>query len=344
MPMRLTATVKAGGCASKLSPKILDRALKSVPRVTNEHVLVGYDTADDAGVYNLTEFAGKPLAMAQTVDFFTPIVDDPFTFGGIAAANALSDIYAMGGTPVSALSLVVFPAEGEIADLEAILTGGAAKIQEAGCVILGGHSINEPEIKFGYAITGLIDPSRILMNAGAQAGDLLVFTKRIGTGVISTALKKGIAEERHVKASIDQMLTLNRDVCSAILPLAVHACTDVTGFGLLGHAREMALASNVTLHIAASSVRFLPGAIEYSKAGAHSGGLNNNRDFVESCVAMSSEISAEIQALLYDPQTSGGLLVSMPERDAGALLTARAEAYVIGSVEERAGKPLKVTP
>lgn len=344
MATRLTANVKAGGCASKLSPKILDRALKTVPRVTNDKVLVGYDTADDAGVYDLTEAGGKPLAMVQTVDFFTPIVDDPYTFGGIAAANALSDIYAMGGRPVSALSLVVFPAKGDIQDLEAILQGGAEKIREAGCVILGGHSISEDEVKFGYAVTGLIDPARILTNAAAQPGDVLVFTKRIGTGVISTALKRGFAEEAHIEASIEQMLTLNRGICDAMLQLDVHACTDVTGFGLLGHAREMALASGVTLEIRATAVRFLPGAIEYSKAAAHSGGLNNNREFVESCVLMLEEIPSDIEALLYDPQTSGGLLISLGEEDAKKLLEQRPEAYVIGRVKNYQTKPIEVTP
>jgi selenide, water dikinase len=344
MATKLTANVKAGGCASKLSPKILDRALRTVPRVTNERVLVGYDTADDAGVYDLTEPGGKPLAMVQTVDFFTPIVDDPYTFGGIAAANALSDIYAMGGRPVTALSLVVFPAKGDIQDLEAILKGGADKIHEAGCVILGGHSISEDEVKFGYAVTGLIDPARILTNAGARAGDVLVFTKRIGTGVISTALKKGMAAEADIAASIKQMLMLNREICDAILPFEVHGCTDVTGFGLLGHAREMALASGVTLEISASAVRFLPGAIEYSKAGAHSGGLNNNRDFVENCVRMPEEIPIEIQALLYDPQTSGGLLISIGEEDAKILLEQRPEAYVIGRVRNYQTKPIEVLP
>lgn len=343
MATKLTATVKAGGCASKLSPKILDRALRTVPRVTNEKVLVGYDLADDAGVYDLTEASGMPLAMVQTVDFFTPIVDDPYTFGGIAAANALSDIYAMGGQPATALSLVVYPAKGNIEDLEAILKGGAEKIHEAGCVILGGHSISEDEVKFGYAVTGLIDPRRILTNAGAKPGDVLAFTKRIGTGVISTALKKGIVEESHVNASTQQMLTLNRDVCQAMARLDVHGCTDVTGFGLLGHAREMALASNVTLQISASSVRFLPGAFEYSKLGAHSGGLNNNRDFVESCVTMAPEIPPEIEALLYDPQTSGGLLISLDEKDAEKLLQERRETYVIGQVKTRGAKPIEVT-
>lgn len=344
MATKLTASVKAGGCASKLSPKILDRALRTVPRVANEKVLVGYDTADDAGVYDLTEAAGKPLAMVQTVDFFTPIVDDPYTFGGIAAANALSDIYAMGGWPVTALSLVVYPAKGDIGDLEAILKGGADKIHEAGCVILGGHSISEDEVKFGYAITGLIDPNRILTNARAQPGDILVFSKRIGTGVISTALKKGIAQQSDVDAATAQMLTLNRDIGDAMLKLNTHACTDVTGFGLLGHAREMALASHVTLEIAASAVRFLPGAIEYSKAGAHSGGLSNNRDFVESCVSMPPEIPNEVQALLYDPQTSGGLLISIGEQDAKKLLESRAETYVIGAVKNYQTKPIEVKP
>lgn len=344
MATKLTANVKAGGCASKLSPKILDRALKSVPRVTNEKVLVGFDTADDAGVYDLTEAGGKPLAIVQTVDFFTPIVDDPYTFGGVAAANALSDIYAMGGRPVTALSLVVFPAKGDIADLEAILRGGADKIHEAGCVILGGHSIAEDEVKFGYAVTGLIDPSRILTNAAARAGDVLVFTKRIGTGVVSTALKKGMAAEADVAASIEQMLTLNREICEAMLPFEVHGCTDVTGFGLLGHAREMALASGVTLEISASAIRFLPGAIEYSKAGAHSGGLHNNRDFVESCARMPEEIPPEIEALLYDPQTSGGLLLSLGEEDAKKLLQQRPEAYAIGRVRNYQTKPIEVQP
>lgn len=342
MATRLTANVKAGGCASKLSPSILDRALKCVPKVTNEKVLVGFDTADDAGVYDLTQDGGQRLAIVQTVDFFTPIVDDPYMFGSVAAANALSDIYAMGGRPITALSLVVFPAKGNIEDLEAILRGGADKIHEAECIILGGHSISEDEVKFGYAVTGVIDPHRIWTNAGAKPGDVLLFTKLIGTGVISTALKKGIAEQNHIDCSIEQMLTLNRHICDAMLQLDIHSCTDVTGFGLLGHAREMALASNVTLEITASAVRFLPGAIEYSKAGAHSGGLNNNREFVESCVVMPSGIPAEIQALLYDPQTSGGLLVSLGREEAEKLLKMRPEAYIIGRVKERGVKPLEV--
>jgi selenide,water dikinase len=342
MPTKLTANVKAGGCASKLSPKILDRALRSVPHKTDSNVLVSYDTADDAGVYDLTQAGGAPLAMVQTVDFFTPIVDDPYNFGAIAAANALSDVYAMGGKPVTALALVVFPAKGDINDLESILRGGAEKIHEADCVILGGHSISEDEIKFGYAITGLIDPRKILSNAGAKPGDELVFTKKIGTGVISTALKKGMAQQQHVDESIQQMLTLNRDAAATMTNLDVHACTDVTGFGLLGHAREMALASKVTLELSASSVRYLSGALEYAAAEAFSGGLHNNREFVESCVSMSRGIPVEVQALLYDPQTSGGLLISLPAQQAEKLYHDYPAAYRIGRVKDRQAKPLEV--
>jgi selenide, water dikinase len=343
MATRLTQYAKAGGCASKLSPKLLDAALRTVPRHANEHVLVGYDTADDAGVYDLTQSGDRPLALVQTVDFFTPIVDDPYTFGRIAAANALSDIYAMGGRPLTALSILVYPEKGDMQDLHAILRGGADTIHEADCVILGGHSVSEEQVKFGYAITGLVHPDRVLKNSGARPGDVLVFTKKIGTGVISTALKKGIVTAGDMEASIAQMVTLNRGIAEAIADLAVHACTDVTGFSLLGHAREVALASGVTLVLSAGKVQFLPGAIGYSVAGAHSNGLRNNRDFVSDCVAMAAEIPGGIEALLYDPQTSGGLLLSMPEGDARQLMERKPEAYLVGSVVERARKPIEVT-
>ncbi len=208
-----------------------------MPRIANPNVLVGFDTADDAGVYRLT----PDLALVQTVDFFTPIVDDPFTFGAIAAANALSDVYAMGGTPISSLSMVAFPADGDTDVLEAILLGGLEKMREAGCAVLGGHSVADAEIKFGYAVTGTIHPGSRKANSGARPGDALVFTKAIGTGVIGTALKRGIAQPASVDAAIASMLTLNRAACEAMLEFDVHGCTDVTGFGFLGHAREMAL-------------------------------------------------------------------------------------------------------
>jgi selenide, water dikinase len=312
----------------------LDQVLARIPRWASENVLVGFDTADDAGVYKLT----PECALVQTVDFFTPIVDDPYTFGAIAAANALSDVYAMGGKPISALSILAWPANGDLDDLAEILRGGAEKIHEADCALLGGHSIKDPEVKFGYAVTGTIHPERIKTNAGARAGDALVLTKRIGTGVIATALKQGIAREADVEGAMQSMLKLNRAACEAMLEFDVHGCTDVTGFGLIGHARELALASKVTIEIDARAVRFLPGAVDYARQGAIPGGLKNNREFAASCV----EGSSEVDDLLYDPQTSGGLLIALPERDAADLEKKMPDAYRIGQVTERAGKPIRL--
>jgi selenide,water dikinase len=306
--------------------------------VANENVLVGFDTADDAGVYKLT----AELALVQTVDFFTPIVDDPYTYGAIAAANSLSDVYAMGGKPLSALSILAWPNQGDLDDLEHILRGGSDKIHEAGCTVLGGHSIADEEIKFGYAITGTVHPERVKTNAGARAGDALVLTKRIGTGVIATALKRGIAEEAHVRASIDSMLQLNRRACERMLEFDVHGCTDVTGFGLMGHAREMALASGVTLEIAADCVAFLAGAVEYARAGALAGGLKNNREFASCAVEVAREIPREIEDLLYDPQTSGGLLIALPEKDAAELVRSLEGAFRVGAVLPRQSTPVRI--
>jgi len=312
--------------------------LAAIPRVTNENVLVGFDTADDAGVYKLT----PELALVQTVDFFTPIVDDPYTFGAIAAANSLSDVYAMGGKPISALSLLAYPANGDLDDLEQILMGGAEKIHESGCVILGGHSIADDEIKFGYSVTGTVHPDRVKANAGARAGDALVFTKRIGTGVITTALKREIAKESDVQAAVDSMLTLNRRACEAMLAYDVHGCTDVTGFGLIGHAREMALGSGVTIEIDTAAVRFLPGALDYARQGALPGGLKNNREFASSAVEVTREIPAEVENLLYDPQTSGGLLISLPEADAAQLERKLPDAYRVGRVLPKGTHPIRL--
>jgi selenide,water dikinase len=306
----------------------LDKVLASVPRWADDNVLVGFDTADDAGVYKLT----PELALVQTVDFFTPIVDDPYTFGAIAAANALSDVYAMGGRPISALSIVAYPSKGDVGDLEQILKGGAEKMHEAGCSIVGGHSVADDEIKFGYAVTGTVHPERVKANAHARAGDALVFTKRLGTGVIATALKRGIAAEEHVNEAIRSMLTLNRRACKEMLRFDVHGCTDVTGFGLIGHAREMALASSVTLEIEADRVQFLPGALDYARAGAVPGGLNNNREFASCVVEAVRELPREREDLLYDPQTSGGLLITLPPADAVRLEGVYPEAYQIGRV------------
>jgi selenide,water dikinase len=289
-------------------------------------------------VYKLT----PECALIQTVDFFTPIVDDPFTFGAIAAANSLSDVYAMGGVPLTSLSIVAYPAKGDLDDLQQILKGGASKMNEAGCVILGGHSINDDEIKFGYAVTGTVHPDRVWANNKAHEGDTLVFTKAIGTGVIATALKRDIASEDHVRQAVDSMLRLNRDARDAVAHLEVHACTDVTGFGLLGHAREMVTGTSVTFEIDASQVPFLPGAVEYSRQGAIPGGLNNNREFVAPCVEVSRPLDPAVENLLYDPQTSGGLLLTLPRQDAEKLAAAFPSAQIIGKVVPRGEKPIRI--
>ena len=326
--------MKAGGCASKLSPRILDQILPRVPRVADARLLVGFDTSDDAGVFRISD----DVALVQTVDFFTPIVDDPYSFGAIAAANALSDVYAMGGRPLTALSILAWPGFENLDDLETILKGGAEKIAEAGCSLVGGHSVTDPELKFGFAITGTVHPAKIWTNSGAQPGDVLILTKKLGTGVISTALKRGIAHDAHVDGAIESMLTLNQRAAEALDGLEVHAVTDVTGFGLLGHSREMAMGSRVTLNIHSKHLRFLEGAIDYARRGALSGGLSNNREFVSHCVSG----SCELDDLLYDPQTSGGLLISLPEDSAREFLKRHPSAYRMGGVLDREGSPLRV--
>src|SRR5579885_929302 len=305
-----------------------------MPRPADPNLLVGFEKADDAGVYRLS----PGVALVQTIDFFTPIVDDPFTFGAIAAANSLSDIYAMGASPLTALSILAWPGSNDLDDLEEILKGGAEKIHEAGAVVLGGHSINDPEIKFGYAVTGTIRPDRVKTRAGARPGDVLVLTKKLGTGVIATALKRNLAVAPHVDAAIHSMLTLNRAAAEVMARLDVHAVTDVTGFGLLGHAREVALASGVTLEIESQKVQFLDGAGEYAKIAAFAGGLIYNREFIFDCVAGGSEYDD----LLFDPQTSGGLLIALPASDAARYLRKYPDAFQMGRVLERQEKPLRI--
>jgi selenide,water dikinase len=314
----------------------LGSVLSKLPRQSDPHVLIGFDTADDAGVYQLT----PDLALVQTVDFFTPIVDDPYTFGEIAAANSLSDVYAMGGKPISALSIVGFPNTGRDVDvLERILQGGLAKMQEAGCSVIGGHSIGDEEIKFGYAVTGVINPRGVWSNATARPGDRLVLTKRLGTGVISTALKKNRASETAVAASIESMRALNRNTSEVARGFEVHAATDITGFGLLGHAHEMAVGSKVSLVIDSAHVEFLPEALEYSREGLLPGGLKRNMEFVSGCVEFADGISEETRNLLFDPQTSGGLLLAVAPGDAPRLVQALDEqsisAQEVGEILEK---------
>jgi selenide,water dikinase len=311
---------------------LLDSVLRRLPRPTDPNVLVGFDTNDDAGVYLLS----PEMALVQTVDFFTPIVDDPHTFGQIAAANALSDVYAMGGKPVSALSIVGFPDKGDPEILEQIIRGGLSKMSEAKCSVIGGHSIRNDDIQFGYAVTGIINPQRVWRNVGARTGDVLLLTKALGTGVLSTALKKDRAAPASLQAAITSMGVLNRAASEALqetqdkagAATPIHAVTDVTGFGLLGHAREMALGDSqrniepVSLEIDHSAISYLPGAVEAAREGFLPGGLKNNRDFIGDCVRFAEGVRQEYRDLLFDPQTSGGLLIAISPESAEAAISA----------------------
>ena len=311
-----------------MSPGTLDSILRRLPLPSDPNVLVGVSSNDDAGVYLLDE----GLALVQTVDFFTPIVDDPFTFGQIAAANSLSDVYAMGGRPVSSLSIVGFPEKGDPTILEQIIRGGLNKMSEAKCTVIGGHSIRNDDIQFGYAVSGLINPNKIWRNVGARTKDVLLLTKPLGTGAISTAIKKDRASKASIDAAIGSMSQLNRAAAEALREFekvspssCVHAVTDITGFGLLGHAREMALGdpsaniAAVSLEFQWQSVPLLPGALEAVREGMIPGGLKNNREFLGDCVGFADGIPEENRALFFDPQTSGGLLVAIaPDSADGA--------------------------
>jgi selenide,water dikinase len=339
--VRLTQQTKAGGCASKLAPGLLSAVLSRLPHQEHPDLIVGFDTADDAGVFRIS----PDTALVQTVDFFTPMVDDPFTYGRIAATNALSDVYAMGGTPLTALAMVCFPADGDLRILEKILRGGLYTMQEAECVIVGGHSVRDTEIKFGYAVTGRVHPDRVLTNAGARVGDALIFTKRLGTGVITTALKQGSAEAAWVDAAVESMTMLNRRAGEIVLQFgqAIHGMTDVTGFGLMGHARELALASRVRLIIQTDVVPRLEGALACIGKGAIPAGLRANREFAECFVedAPGARIPEEIRTLLYDPQTAGGLLISA---DAGVADRLVAELRASGYPASEPGRVVEGEP
>ena len=306
---------------------MLDAVLGKLARQHDPRVLVGFDTADDAGVYQVSD----DLALVQTVDFFTPIVDDPFTFGQIAAVNSLSDVYAMGGKPLSALAMVCFPENGDTGVLERILAGGLSKMVEAECTVIGGHSVRDPEIKFGYSVTGSVHPENVWKNSTARAGDALILTKPLGTGVISTALKRNQAQSPWIDAAVASMTMLNKRAVDVIHQggFIVHSATDITGFGLIGHVREMVLAAKVSVRIAARQVPAIPGALQSIRAGFIPGGLNANREFAECTVHYSGELEPEIKTLLYDPQTAGGLLLSVPSESAHGLTSALQLAGVL---------------
>jgi selenide, water dikinase len=294
-------------------------------------VIVGFDKADDAGVFRLSD----DLALVQTVDFFTPVADDPFTYGRIAAVNSLNDVYAMGGTPINALSIVCYPQKGDWDVLYEILAGGQSEMIANGVAVIGGHSVDDAEMKFGYAVTGVIDPKRIITNAGAKPGDALVLTKPIGTGAINTAVKRGVARESTIEAAIHAMTTSAGPASKLMQDMGANACTDVTGFGLLGHAYEMAAASDVTLEIDASSVPLLPDVLELIAQGMLTRGDKNNRTYVGNSVSIKDSVSGAMQSALFDPQTAGGLLISLPKESVSEFLQKLPETKLIGEVMPR---------
>lgn len=313
--MQLTQLSHGAGCGCKLPAAALSRLLEGLQRPQHPDLLVGLETSDDAGVFRLRD----DLALVQTVDFFTPIVDDPYTFGWIAATNALSDVYAMGGTPITALNLMAVSLEslGENA-VTAILRGGIEAVTAAGAVLVGGHSIDDPEPKYGLAVTGTVDPRELLTNAGGQPGDVLVLTKPIGVGVIVTAAKRGRADPDQLAAAIAMMSTSNRDGASAARAAGAHAATDVTGFGLLGHLHELARASGLAAELSAAAVPVLPGALELIADDALvCGGSSRNRSGAERYASFDQAVQEPLRRILTDAVTSGGLLVVLPEERAG---------------------------
>jgi len=293
------------------------QVLHSLPKIEHPDVIVGTETSDDAGVFRLR----SDLAIVNTVDFFTPIVDDPYLFGQVSATNALSDVYAMGGEPTTAMNIVCFPkGKMDIQVLGKILKGGADKVHEAGAVVIGGHSIIDEEIKYGMAITGVIHPDRVLRNVGVQEGDALILTKALGTGIISTALKKGKASKESIDAAVASMTTLNKNAASVIRDFPVHACSDVTGYGLLGHALEMATGSGVTLVVESEKMPLLHHARRLAEKGYLTGGSERNREYLKDKITIGPKISKGLIEVAFDPQTSGGLLVALPQRHASKLV------------------------
>ena len=330
-PPRLTQRVACGGCASKLGPAELRQLLVGLELPADPRVLVGLQTGDDAGVFRLD----ATTALVQTVDFFTPVVDDPYAFGQVAAANALSDVYAMGGRPLTALSIAAIPEHDFPAEwAAAIVRGGHDKLREAGCALLGGHTVRDPGLKFGYAITGLVDPARVLSNAGARPADVLVLTKALGTGVIATAQKAGEAPPASVDAALRSMTTLNAAAALAALRAGARAATDVTGFGLIGHAWNIARESHARLVLDVAALPLLPGARELS--AFQSGGLKANRRAFEARVRDEAASDDALRTLLFDPQTSGGLLIPVAEDAVAGLLADLPGAVRIGFVEASA--------
>ena len=339
--IRLTKLAKCGGCGAKVGAGVLQKLLHDLPVKRDPALLVGFDHADDASVYQVSD----DLAIVQTIDFFPPVADNPRTFGRVAAANALSDIYAMGGQPKTAQNVLIVPRDMPQSAVQDILRGGYEKALEADAVITGGHSIHGEEPVYGLAVTGFVDPRRILTNAGAREGDALLLTKPLGVGVCLTARKAGLLSDKELQGVIEQMETLNRAARDAMLDFDVHACTDVTGFSLMGHTVEMAQGSGVTVELDAARVPLLPGALEWAAMGLIPEGAYRNRSFAQPEAEL-GETPLALCDLLFDPQTSGGLLISVARADGDALLKRLQQtlpaAALVGRVSKRGEKAVRL--
>lgn len=309
--IRLTQLTNSSGWAAKIGPKDLAIALENIPQMNHENLLVGYEKSDDAAVYKIDD----NKAIIQTLDFFTPVVDDPFIFGQIAAANSLSDVYAMGGKPILAMNIVCFPNCLDMTILGEILKGGQSKVEESGALLVGGHSVEDNEPKYGLSVTGIVHPSKVLKNSGSRPGDVIILTKPIGTGVLNTAIKGEIIEKKHYDEAIKTMSTLNKYAADVFEEFEINGATDITGFGLIGHIIEMAKGSETSIEVFSENIPIIDGAIEYASMGIIPAGMYNNRAYFEDDVQYknSNFRDTAICDLLYDPQTSGGLLISLPE-------------------------------
>jgi len=316
------------------------QVLHSLPKFDHPEIIVGTETSDDAGVFRLR----PDLAIVNTVDFFTPIVDDPYVFGQVAATNALSDVYAMGAEPTTALNIVCFPrGKMDIQVLGEILKGGGEKVREAGAVVIGGHSIIDEEIKYGMAITGVVHPDRVIRNVGIQVGDALILTKPLGTGIITTALKNGKAPQESIEKAVSSMITLNKTASLIMRNYPVHACSDITGYGLLGHALEMTTGGDITLILESSKLPIINATSDLAEAGYLTGGSKRNREFLNGKMAIDPSINKGLVETALDPQTSGGLLIALPEKDAGKLvLELKANGVESASIIGHAVSPEKV--
>lgn len=310
--IKLTTLTKTSGCAAKISASTLDKALKTLPKFFDPNLLVGFDTSDDACVYKLND----STVIIQTVDFFPPMVDDPYTFGQVAAANALSDIYAMGGSPTLAMNLLCFPSCLDSSIMHEILAGGYNKVAEAGAVIAGGHTIADSTPKYGLSVSGFAHPDEILTNSNSKTGDLIVLTKPLGIGIMNTASKAELLSEEKIREISNIMTTLNKYAKESTTGLKVNSCTDVTGFSLIGHSCEMAKGSNKTIELFSKDIPIIDGALNYASMGILPEGMYNNLDYLKDDFICSNEVKQEMIDVLLDPQTSGGLLLSMPEKDA----------------------------